>query len=39
FETIRTFVVEDLSRFYIQVVRERMWAETDDPEKRAATRR
>ena len=36
FETIRTFVVEDLSRFYVQVVRERMWAETDDPEKRAA---
>ena len=36
FEAIREFVTEDLSRFYIQVVRERMWAETDDPEKRAA---
>ncbi|PSP66160.1 isoleucine--tRNA ligase, partial [Halobacteriales archaeon QH_8_67_27] len=30
------FVVEDVSRFYVQVVRERMWDETDSPSKRAA---
>jgi len=30
------FVVEDVSRFYIQVVRERMWDEADSPSKRAA---
>jgi isoleucyl-tRNA synthetase len=30
------FVVEDVSRFYIQVVRERMWEEADSDSKRAA---
>jgi isoleucyl-tRNA synthetase len=30
------FVVEDVSRFYVQVVRERMWEEDDSPSKRAA---
>ncbi|MBX0295991.1 isoleucine--tRNA ligase [Haloarcula nitratireducens] len=30
------FVVEDVSRFYIQVVRERMWEEEDSDSKRAA---
>jgi isoleucyl-tRNA synthetase len=30
------FVVEDVSRFYIQVVRERMWEEEDSPSKNAA---
>jgi isoleucyl-tRNA synthetase len=35
-EAIRSFVVDDLSRFYVQVVRERMWDEADSPEKRAA---
>jgi isoleucyl-tRNA synthetase len=30
------FVVEDVSRFYIQVVRERMWAEEDSEGKTAA---
>jgi len=30
------FVVEDVSRFYVQVVRERMWDEADSPSKQAA---
>ncbi|WP_458185803.1 isoleucine--tRNA ligase [Haladaptatus sp. NG-WS-4] len=30
------FVVEDVSRFYIQVVRERMWEEEDSTSKQAA---
>ncbi|WP_336342632.1 isoleucine--tRNA ligase [Halalkalicoccus ordinarius] len=30
------FVVEDVSRFYVQVVRERMWKEEDSPSKNAA---
>jgi isoleucyl-tRNA synthetase len=30
------FVVEDVSRFYIQVVRERMWEKEDSPSKGAA---
>ena len=30
------FVVEDVSRFYVQVVRERMWEESDSASKRAA---
>jgi len=34
--TLLDFVVEDVSRFYIQVVRERMWDEADSPSKRAA---
>ncbi len=35
-EEILDFVVEDLSRFYIQAVRERMWAEENNPSKQAA---
>jgi isoleucyl-tRNA synthetase len=35
-ETLVDFVVEDVSRFYIQVIRERMWEEDDSPSKRAA---
>jgi isoleucyl-tRNA synthetase len=35
-ETLLAFVVHDVSRFYIQVVRERMWAEEDSPSKQAA---
>jgi isoleucyl-tRNA synthetase len=30
------FVVEDVSRFYVQVVRERMWEESDSASKTAA---
>ncbi|MFQ3318977.1 MAG: isoleucyl-tRNA synthetase, partial [Natronomonas sp.] len=30
------FIVEDVSRFYIQVVRERMWEEADSESKQAA---
>jgi len=30
------FVVEDVSRFYVQVVRERMWEESDSASKEAA---
>ncbi len=30
------FVVEDVSRFYVKATRERMWAESDSPEKRGA---
>ncbi|WP_290814921.1 isoleucine--tRNA ligase [Halovivax sp.] len=30
------FVVEDVSRFYVQAVRERMWEEADSPSKTAA---
>jgi len=33
---LREFVVDDLSRFYVQVVRERMWEKEDDPSKLAA---
>jgi len=35
-EELLDFVVEDVSRFYVQVVRERMWDEEDSPSKRAA---
>jgi isoleucyl-tRNA synthetase len=35
-EVLLDYVVEDVSRFYIQVVRERMWEEEDSPSKRAA---
>ena len=35
-DALLEFVVEDLSRFYIQVVRERMWEEEDSPSKQAA---
>jgi isoleucyl-tRNA synthetase len=37
-EALLDFVVEDVSRFYIQVVRERMWEEEDSPSKEAAYR-
>jgi isoleucyl-tRNA synthetase len=35
-DVLLEFVVEDVSRFYIQVVRERMWAEADSESKTAA---
>ena len=35
-DALLAFVVEDVSRFYIQTVRERMWDERDSPSKRAA---
>ncbi len=35
-DALLEFVVEDVSRFYIQVVRERMWEEADSESKRAA---
>ncbi len=35
-EALVDFVVEDVSRFYVQVVRERMWEEADSDSKRAA---
>ncbi|MFT4921889.1 MAG: isoleucyl-tRNA synthetase, partial [Haloarculaceae archaeon] len=34
-EALLEFVVEDVSRFYIQVVRERMWEPEDSPSKQA----
>jgi isoleucyl-tRNA synthetase len=35
-DALLDFVVEDVSRFYIQVVRERMWEEEDSESKQAA---
>jgi isoleucyl-tRNA synthetase len=35
-DAVLDFVVEDVSRYYIQVVRERMWEEADTASKRAA---
>jgi len=35
-EKLLDFVVDDVSRFYIQVVRERMWEEEDSASKQAA---
>jgi len=35
-DVLLNFVVEDVSRFYIQVVRERMWEEEDSASKLAA---
>ncbi|MCU4741187.1 isoleucine--tRNA ligase [Natronoglomus mannanivorans] len=35
-EALLEFVVEDVSRFYVQAVRERMWDEEDSGSKRAA---
>ena len=35
-DALLEFVVEDVSRFYIQVVRERMWDEEDSASKEAA---
>jgi isoleucyl-tRNA synthetase len=35
-DVLLEFLVEDVSRFYIQVVRERMWAEADSDSKTAA---
>jgi len=34
--TIYNFVVEDLSRWYVRLIRKRMWVEGDDPDKLAA---
>jgi isoleucyl-tRNA synthetase len=33
---LASFILEDLSRWYIQLVRPRTWTETDDPDKLAA---
>jgi len=35
-DALLDFVVEDVSRFYVQSVRERMWEESDSDSKRAA---
>ncbi|QFU82239.1 isoleucine--tRNA ligase [Natronorubrum aibiense] len=35
-EALLEFVVEDVSRFYVQAVRERMWEEDDSASKQAA---
>jgi isoleucyl-tRNA synthetase len=35
-DALLPFVVEDISRFYIQVVRERMWEESESSSKQAA---
>jgi isoleucyl-tRNA synthetase len=35
-ETVLSFVVDDVSRYYVQLVRERMWEEADSESKRAA---
>ncbi|MFB6136168.1 MAG: isoleucine--tRNA ligase [Halobacteriaceae archaeon] len=35
-EALLEFVVEDVSRYYVQLVRERMWEEADTGSKRAA---
>jgi isoleucyl-tRNA synthetase len=35
-DEILEFVVEDVSRYYVQVVRDRVWEETDSESKRAA---
>ena len=34
--SISDFILEDLSRWYIQLVRPRTWIEQDDPDKLAA---
>lgn len=33
---VNDFIVEDLSRWYIKLIRDRLWLETDDPSKNAA---
>jgi isoleucyl-tRNA synthetase len=35
-DALLSFVVDDLSRYYVQLVRERMWEEEDSESKRAA---
>ncbi|MEM4782153.1 MAG: isoleucine--tRNA ligase [Halalkalicoccus sp.] len=35
-DALMDFIVGDVSRFYVQVVRERMWDERDSPSKNAA---
>lgn len=35
---LQNFIVEDLSRWYIRLIRPRMWVEADDPDKFAAYR-
>jgi isoleucyl-tRNA synthetase len=34
--TLTSFVLEDISRWYIQLIRQRMWLEEDSPDKRHA---
>jgi isoleucyl-tRNA synthetase len=34
--TLLRFITEDLSRFYIRLVRKRTWSEREDPDKLAA---
>ncbi|AEH60658.1 hypothetical protein Mzhil_0796 [Methanosalsum zhilinae DSM 4017] len=36
--TINEFVIEDISRWYIQLIRPRTWTEADDPDKLAVYR-
>ncbi|MEM1927266.1 MAG: isoleucine--tRNA ligase [Acidilobaceae archaeon] len=33
---LRSFLIEDVSRFYVRLVRRRVWEEADTPSKRAA---
>jgi len=33
---IENFVIEDLSRWYVRLIRKRLWVERDDPDKLAA---
>jgi len=33
---LRSFILEDVSRFYIRLIRRRVWEEADTPSKRAA---
>jgi isoleucyl-tRNA synthetase len=35
-EAILSFVTDDVSRYYVKAIRERMWEEADSPSKRAA---
>jgi isoleucyl-tRNA synthetase len=35
-EAILAFVTDDVSRYYVKAIRERMWEEADSPSKRAA---
>ena len=34
--TLQNFILEDLSRWYVQIVRPRMWLEEDSPDKKHA---
>ena len=35
-ELLLSFILDDVSRYYVQTVRQRMWEEEDSPSKRAA---